>query len=134
MVLTFTVWPSNVKPSATSAVTGPTSSLPNRMSFALPWRPESSELVAPPCTSTTMPSLSSLRLRDSPLSSSSLDTLADESSKRTPLTMMEPKPWIGPEAKEVVLVVPLSPPPPQPARMAAMQASLKTVRTGRVAM
>ena len=74
-----------------------------------------SVVMPEPRSSTVMPSFKSSRLR--PVPSASL-TLATLSSKRTPFTMTEPKPVMGPLTKEVALppVPPLSTPPPQATR------------------
>ncbi len=75
-----------------------------------------------------MPSFRASRLERLPSSS---NTCAAESSKRTPLTMIEPKPEMWPEANELgaapvpPLDGPALPPPPQPASSSAAAASWK---------
>ena len=92
-----TVWPSSssVPAAVSTALTGPASSLSTRMRLALALRPAASLRIASLSMATRMPSFSSPRPR---VASSSSRTLAALSSKRTPLTMIEPKPVIVPSA------------------------------------
>ena len=111
---------------ASTEATGPTSSGPNRTSSATARGPVPSSLTAPPWICTCMPSL---RLAADATLPSSSSTLAAELSKRTPLTITEPKPLIAPAANErddapvVADDEPASPPPPQPTRSMAVAAS-----------
>jgi len=81
--------------------------------------------TAPPSTSTTMPRPRSSRPRASPSSSS---TVACESSKRTPFTMIEPKPEILPVEKDCGAASPpsssLPPPPPPPQAASTISAAV----------
>ena len=81
------------------------------MRLALALAPAASVLMAELSTSTVMPRRRSSRERRAPSRSSTSATL---SSKRTPPTMTEPKPVIGPDAKPPVPPLPTPPPPPQP--------------------
>ena len=94
---TLTRCPSSVKalPLKSSAPTRPLISLSKRMRLALALEPLVPVLMAELSTSTVMPRRSSSRERRPPSPSS---TAAALSSKRTPPTMTEPKPVIGPAA------------------------------------
>jgi hypothetical protein len=112
-------------------VTGPSTSLPKRMPVATP---VSAVKSAVPEIAVTMPSLRSSRLRTVPSSSV---TVAVVSSKRTPATMIEPKPEIGPTLTvlEIVPVPPvptpaMSPPPPPPHGQQHRQARSKRQTDG----
>ena len=110
--------------------TRPRMSLPNAMLLAALTRvPVASGVMAEPRISVVMPRRSLSRRLPPPSSSV---TTALLSSKRTPLTMTEPKPVIGPLAYDagVVPVPPLSTPPPQPATIKASHNARNQCRVG----
>ena len=97
---------------------GPRNSLPKVMVFAVALLPVVPATTAEPEMETTMPSFRSPELWSAPSSSVMAALL---SSKRTPLTMMEPKPVMAPLENDPVpplptvamLPRPLKPPPPK---------------------
>ncbi|MFZ2648941.1 MAG: hypothetical protein WA210_02440 [Burkholderiaceae bacterium] len=98
---------------------GPTISLLTAMLLAVLLAPEASVVIAEPRISTTIPNFRSPLLRATPSSSF---TVAVLSSKRTPLTMIDPYPLIGPLAYVAAPPVPpLSTPPPQPTSKASIR-------------
>ena len=91
-----------------------------------------SVVTGPACTAVCMPSFRSLRGWAAPSSST---MRAVESSKRTPLTMIEPKPAMRPAENDTAAPVPPvstpampPPPPPQPAANEAASSALVSER------
>ena len=110
----------SVEAAVSTEATGPTSSLPNRISRARARAVLSS--IRPAWISTIMPSFKSRA--PCTLPSSSFSTRAALSSKRTPLTMIDPRPLIAPLVKlcaaSVLVTAGASPPPPQATSSAAI--------------